>query len=98
MSRRRFALFLLVLGILIVLTPLASASPPDPLWIAGTYEADDPDDAVEAATLQAAAIVIEVVPPAEPLSPVGVLPADEPSAPHGLALSSCASRAPPVGS
>ena len=39
-----------LLAILVVLVPLAAASPPDPLWIGGIYDAADSDDAVLAAT------------------------------------------------
>jgi hypothetical protein len=41
---------LLLLAFLVVLVPLAAASPPDPLWIGGIYDAADSDDAVVAAT------------------------------------------------
>ena len=41
---------LLVLPALISLVPLAHASPVDPSWIAGIYDAADFDDAVLAAT------------------------------------------------
>jgi hypothetical protein len=41
---------LLLLAFLVVLVPLAAASPPDPLWIGGIYDAADSDDAVLAAT------------------------------------------------
>jgi hypothetical protein len=36
--------------VLIALVPLAHASPPDPLWIAGIYDAADADDVVSAVT------------------------------------------------
>ena len=32
--------------VLIVLVPLASATPPDPLWVAGIYDGADSDDVV----------------------------------------------------
>ena len=41
---------LLVLAVLIVLVPLAHASPPDPVWIEGAYDAADYDDVVAAVT------------------------------------------------
>ncbi len=37
---------LLIVGILVVLTPLAYAEPPDPSWIAGLYDDGDSDDAL----------------------------------------------------
>ena len=42
-----------VLGTLcatLALVPLAHASPPDPVWIAGIYDAGDSDDVILAAT------------------------------------------------
>jgi hypothetical protein len=42
-----------VLGILfalLALVPLAHASPPDPVWVAGIYDAADFDEVVSAAT------------------------------------------------
>ena len=44
---RAAALGLLV--VLVILVPLAGATPPDPLWIAGIYDAADSDDVVVAA-------------------------------------------------
>ena len=35
---------------LVVLVPLAHASPPDPVWLAGIYDAGDSDDVILAAT------------------------------------------------
>ena len=40
------ALALLVLGMLAGIVPLAQASPPDPMWIAGFYDDADFDDVV----------------------------------------------------
>lgn len=37
---------LLVIALCIVLNPLAAASPPDPTWIPGLYDAADFDDVV----------------------------------------------------
>jgi len=38
-----------MLAILFALVPLASASPPDPLWLGGVYDGADYDDVVLAA-------------------------------------------------
>ncbi len=46
---------LLVLLALCALAPLAFASPPDPLWIGGLFDAGDSDDVVVAATSAEAA-------------------------------------------
>jgi hypothetical protein len=48
--RRPGAFFLLALSSCVVaLIPLAYANPPDPLWIAGIYDAADYDDVILAA-------------------------------------------------
>ena len=39
-----------LLVVLVALVPLADATPPDPLWIAGMYDAADSDDVVMTAT------------------------------------------------
>jgi len=46
---RRPAALLLLLS-LVLLAPLAHASPPDPTWIHGVFDAADSDDAIIAAT------------------------------------------------
>jgi len=38
----------ILLATVTVLTPLAYASPPDPLWIPGIYDDDDQDDVIVA--------------------------------------------------
>ena len=40
----------LLFAVLAVLTPLALASPPDPLWVGGLFDAADFDDVVVAVT------------------------------------------------
>src|SRR5262245_38454203 len=49
-SGRRCAYVLAVLFALLALVPLAQASPPDPMWLAGIYDAGDFDDLILAAT------------------------------------------------
>jgi hypothetical protein len=46
----RLALTTLLVLVLATLGPLASASPPDPSWIGGYYDAADGDDAILAVT------------------------------------------------
>jgi hypothetical protein len=46
----RFPLIAILLNCLLLLVPLAAASPPDPVWIPGIYDAADADDVVVAAT------------------------------------------------
>lgn len=36
----------LLLAVLVVLTPLAYATPPDPVWVSGYFDDDDNDDGV----------------------------------------------------
>jgi len=43
------SLVVLLLSCLVLVVPLAAASPPDSLWIAGIYDAADSDDVVSAA-------------------------------------------------
>ena len=45
-GRRARLLGLGLVLVLIVLVPLASATPPDPLWVAGIYDGADSDDVV----------------------------------------------------
>jgi hypothetical protein len=53
--RRRHGPILLVIALCIVLNPLAAASPPDPTWIPGLYDAADFDDVVISIGLLASA-------------------------------------------
>src|SRR5262249_15868258 len=46
----RLSLTALLVLVLVTLAPLASASPPDPSWIGGFYDAADGDDAILAVT------------------------------------------------
>jgi hypothetical protein len=46
----RNAWSLALLAALVALVPLAHASPPDPLWIAGIYDEADADNLIVAAT------------------------------------------------
>ena len=78
------ALLVLVLS---ALGPLASASPPDPGWIGGFYDAADYDDVILAVT---------GMDPAPPLGPVGAVALPERQAERALALAAPAVRAPPA--
>jgi hypothetical protein len=87
----------LLLAVLAVLTPLALASPPDPLWVGGFFDAADFDDVVVAvtstdgATDGAAARVVTVSLPA-----LGTVPPSNPIDPVGGALPVFQGRAPPA--
>jgi len=45
-----------LLATLVMLTPLAYASPPDPTWISGVFDDDDNDDVVFLITSSTAAV------------------------------------------
>jgi hypothetical protein len=45
---------------LVLVAPVAHASPPDPLWIAGVYDAADIDDAVLAVTAMEGSVARDV--------------------------------------
>src|SRR5260370_5154631 len=58
MTRRAATLALLVmlLAVLVALTPLAYATPPDPVWVSGFFDDDDNDNDVFLVTSSLAAI------------------------------------------
>ena len=86
----------LLISLLVGLTPVAYFDPPDPLWIAGYWDDDDADTAVDA-ILDACAIATEVLTGGEPgsLSAVRVeLPGLQ--APSEAVRYAAGPRAPPV--
>jgi hypothetical protein len=54
--KRRAALALTLLGSLLVLAPLAYASPSDPTWVAGVYDDADFDAIVDFITAEAGVV------------------------------------------
>jgi hypothetical protein len=87
------ALLVLVLS---TLGPLASASPPDPGWIGGFYDAADYDDVVLAVTGMDPPPPLEPVIAVEPHAmPIGAVVLPAPPAERALALAAPAVRAPP---
>ncbi|HEV3349457.1 MAG TPA: hypothetical protein VHC93_20385 [Methylomirabilota bacterium] len=58
MTRRipTLALLVALLVVLAALTPLAYATPPDPVWVSGFFDDDDNDDGVFLVTSSLAAI------------------------------------------
>ncbi len=87
-------LVMTVLVCLVALTPLAYATPTDPLWIAGVYDGADLDDVI--LTIVSADGVRER--PALPLIRPGVLgclPVEEAERPAAFTLPACRIRAPP---
>ena len=95
--RPRTIVALLLLGVLVALTPLAHARPPDPTWIAGLWDDADYDDVVLLVTFSS-----ETVDAAAPADVgrhalvVEFLPSDDESRPAAVARSSNPARAPPV--
>ena len=62
MKLRAFVIGLLV-GVILGLTPLAQASPPDQTWIPGLYDNADYDDVVRAVTATIASLDLRPAPP-----------------------------------
>jgi len=93
----RSVFVLLLLACHISLTPLAQASPPDPMWIVGVYDDDDYDDVVCLVTSSHGTIETVGLANAHPLLPVAgwvsALESDLAPGPSGF---SSHSRAPPA--
>jgi len=92
----RFCLVIALLVGLLSLTPLAYASPPDPVWISGIYDDDDQDDVVTLATSGSHASTASLVDVCRP--PLIVVARVLPQAPGAVVridLSAFQSRAPP---
>jgi hypothetical protein len=99
MTRRAptLALLLALLVVLVALTPLAYATPPDPVWVSGFFDDDDNDDGVFLVTSSLA--TIDPFPlcrwtPFPAFGPVVTL--DDSSWSPSQAASSADARAPPV--
>jgi len=89
-------LLLWLLGPLAVLSPLAYASPPDPIWQTGIFDDDDSDnviDFISSATALVEPLVYHCAPPTPICVALGV-PVQE-SLPLSPASSSPPVRAPP---
>ena len=84
-----------LLVVLVALVPLAGASPPDPLWISGIYDAADSDDVVQAVT-SLESVAREILLDVSPVSIVARAPLTPgPTSPDGTRRSTRA-RAPPT--
>jgi hypothetical protein len=88
----------LLVGLMVVLAPMAWASPVDPSWIKGWYDDADFDDVVT--YLTSGTVAISALPVDELLPGLAAIPAD--SAPDerlgvSTPLSSQSPRAPPLG-
>ena len=85
--------------VLVLLTPIAYASPPDPSWIHGLYDGGDFDDVVVVVTSGAG--IVELTPlagvsPAPPPLLYAIQSSDRPVSAESP--NSLHSRAPPLGS
>jgi hypothetical protein len=91
------AVLFVLLACLVSLTPLAQASPPDPSWIPGFYDAADYDDVVSLLTNSAGAVKVVDATQARPTLPVaGRVPAVENDRAPGSSGLSAQPRAPPA--
>jgi hypothetical protein len=90
-------LLAIVIGCLLIgLTPLAYATPPDPLWISGYWDDDDFDDVV-VAVLNSSAVQPESAISMQPLwVPVASIELPGPDAMPAPTDPASYSRAPPV--
>jgi hypothetical protein len=96
MMRRRLVVTLLI-GLLMTLTPLAHAEPPDQTWIAGLYDDADYDDV--ALSVTSGTGLVECRPPNDSgliLTALGAVQPHDESRPAKLAPSSNSARAPPA--
>jgi hypothetical protein len=94
---RRGLIGSLVIGVMLALTPLAYATPPDQTWIPGLYDNADYDDVVLFVT--SAAELVENTSPHDLgliLTVVEFVPFDDESRPAALAPRSNSARAPPA--
>ena len=88
----------LLLFVLLLLTPIADASPPDPSWIAGLYDNADFDDVVLSVTSSVG--IVELIPLADvSRAPAPLYPIQYSERPVSTELpDALRSRAPPLGS
>jgi hypothetical protein len=97
LMRTRFCLIVALLASIVLLTPLAYADPPDPVWISGYYDDDDQDGAVTLVTFGFHGLTtawVEIQPPTLVL--VARVPAWGASAIFETDLCSCRDRSPPT--
>ena len=91
------ALLIALLFVLVALTPLAYATPPDPVWVSGFFDDDDNDDGVFLITSSLA--TIDPFPACRwtPLPAFGpVVALDDSSWSPSQVASSADARAPPI--
>jgi hypothetical protein len=93
----RFAVIALLLVAMTALPPLALASPPDPLWIGGVFDAADYDDVVvSAASSDYASDAIALEVPRALWLVLGAVPPPGPIGANRSVLPVFRGRAPPI--
>jgi hypothetical protein len=68
-------LVLVLVALMLTLTGLAYASPPDPTWIVGLYDDDDFDNVVDYITSSSHIVVVPVLTDLRPVHDLTALPA-----------------------
>jgi len=92
-----FALLLALLTVLLALTPLAYATPPDPTWVSGFFDDDDNDDSVFLITSSLATVDTFPLRSWAPFPVLGATIAFEDPGPASTQYSSTTdARAPPL--
>ena len=93
--RPRTVVALFVVALLVVLTPLARLSPPDPTWFGGFWDNGDYDDVVLLICGAAADLPASPEPPRATSEVVDTVDPGDPAKPALAALRSAFSRGPP---
>ena len=94
-SRLLVLLALVLVGPIVALTPLAYATPLDPSWICGIYDAADYDDVVVLITSEAGGVTPSLLPEFHQSLVAGILPHAGARVPTAT-VSTLHSRAPPA--
>ena len=93
----RGLLLVILLGTMVPLTPMAYASPPDPVWVSGVFDAADYDDVVLLITSSGAAVDPFPLDSVQPLPiPVATIALAAETTAAYPAVSLAGARAPPA--
>jgi hypothetical protein len=87
---------LLLVALIVGLTPVAYADPPDPTWIGGYWDDDDFDNVVAFIASTSAVPVLYTVDAGPQWAPIARVESCEPNASPAPLRSVASSRAPPV--
>ena len=93
--RRGTFVHVLLLGLLLILPPLAHASPTDPTWIPGFYDDNDYDDVILFITGAVTAVDSCAVDLPGPVVCLGLIAPSKPQSTTARAPESLSTRAPP---